>query len=57
MKTSPSSMRSPNFRSSDAIADGTEPRWIGIVTPWAIISPSALHSDVEKSRQSRTIVE
>ena len=47
MKTSPGSMSSPKRAKRVSMAYGTAPRCRGIVTPWAIISPSASHREVE----------
>src|SRR5262249_43888171 len=37
--------------------EGMAPRWPGLKSPWAIISPRALKSAAEKSRPSRTACE
>ena len=47
MNTSPSSILSPYLASSVSIANGTEPRCSGMVTPCAIISPEPSQSEVE----------
>ena len=47
MKTSPGSIFRPYFSKRVSMACGTEPRCSGMVTPWAIISPRALHREVE----------
>ena len=47
MKMSPGSMSSPYLANSVSIANGTEPRCRGMVTPCAIISPSPSQSEVE----------
>ena len=41
MNTSPGRIFPANFRFTAAIASGTEPRWSGSVSPWAIRRPSA----------------
>ena len=56
-KTSPGRMSSPKRPSSEPIAVGIEPRWSGIVTAWATVSPAGSQSAAEKSITSRTTVE
>ena len=41
MNTSPGRIFPWNFRFTAAIASGTDPRWSGSVSPWAIRRPSA----------------
>ena len=57
MKTSPGSRSSPKLASSECIAVGIEPRWSGIVTACATVSPRRVAKRGREVDQSRTTVE
>src|SRR5262245_50405330 len=58
MMASPGSMDAAGYsRITWRTMEGMAPRWPGLKSPWAIISPRALKSAAEKSRPSRTACE